>query len=66
MRQRERTAETEKQTEREEDRKRERVSERVSENRDLWHIPNPSVVISIVVRIAFSAYKASHTYTPVS
>ena len=41
-------------------------SERVSENRDLWHIPNPSVVISIVVRIAFSAYKASHTYTPVS
>jgi hypothetical protein len=28
------------------------------------YLPKPSVVMSIVVKIAFSAYSASHTYTP--
>jgi hypothetical protein len=30
----------------------------------LPYLPKPSVVMSMVVRIAFSAYNASHTYTP--
>ena len=32
--------------------------------KNVIYLPNPSVVISMVVKIAFSAYNASHTYVP--